>query len=322
VLGVLAITVCVLVVVVFFWFQRYIVHTPEGVRLDVPFLRGILAEIPEWPEEPDYPPEDDSAEVMGPGYQPPEEAEPTDFRSLWITGADLETVPDWEMALAGFHVDGILVAMSDATGQLQWHSQVPLAISYGLRSEETPDLSAMGDEVHRAALLFGFQNRLLAERNPPLALRDGWVDPDDPEVRRYVAELARELGQLGFDEIVLADWAYPPGGRGDAAVIIEFLRYLARALAAMGVELSILTQEADWWYDLQGETPIYRPEFGALMDVVSRFYCLLEPETAMDPDRIDGLQAVARSVLGRGYYRFVPVGAGSGPEEGNWVVLQ
>ena len=28
----------VLAVVIFFWFQSYIVYTPEGVRLDIPFL--------------------------------------------------------------------------------------------------------------------------------------------------------------------------------------------------------------------------------------------------------------------------------------------
>ncbi|NLL38111.1 MAG: hypothetical protein GX254_00785 [Clostridiales bacterium] len=28
----------VFAVVVFFWFQSYIVYTPEGIRLDIPFL--------------------------------------------------------------------------------------------------------------------------------------------------------------------------------------------------------------------------------------------------------------------------------------------
>lgn len=36
----------VLAIVVFFWFQQYIVYTSEGVRLDIPFLdRGEITQI-------------------------------------------------------------------------------------------------------------------------------------------------------------------------------------------------------------------------------------------------------------------------------------
>ena len=36
----------VLALVIFFWFQQYIVYTSEGVRLDIPFLdRGEITQI-------------------------------------------------------------------------------------------------------------------------------------------------------------------------------------------------------------------------------------------------------------------------------------
>lgn len=41
-----AAAIMLLFAIVFVWFQRYIVYTPDGIRLDVPFLRGILDEIP------------------------------------------------------------------------------------------------------------------------------------------------------------------------------------------------------------------------------------------------------------------------------------
>ena len=37
--------VILLFVMAFFWFQRYIVYTPDGIRLDIPFWRDILDEI-------------------------------------------------------------------------------------------------------------------------------------------------------------------------------------------------------------------------------------------------------------------------------------
>jgi hypothetical protein len=44
----LVLSAVLLAVVVFFWFQSYIVYTPDGVRLDIPFLnRGEVTQITE-----------------------------------------------------------------------------------------------------------------------------------------------------------------------------------------------------------------------------------------------------------------------------------
>ena len=39
-----------------------------------------------------------------------------------------------------------------------------------------------------------------------------WVDPTNETVRNYLKDVARELAELGFDEIVLASAAYPTEG--------------------------------------------------------------------------------------------------------------
>ena len=324
VLGAAVLTIAILLVVVFFWFQSYIVYTPEGIRLDIPFLRGILDEIPENAQEepfPVLPPEapGDPAEPVRPGETEP----PPSIRSVLFTGEALATIPDWDLTLAGFRADAILVAMNDETGLLWWESAVEMARSYALSGEGNPGpiLEAMDPEVWRSALLVGFQNELMASRNPPLALAaEGWLDPRDVEVRDYVMDLALELGRLGFDEIVLADFTFPPDYPETAdAVIISFLRDLASALGTLDVRLSVMTHELDW-YDPEDTAHFFRPGLFQLAEIVFRFYCVIEPTTLADEERYAALMAAVQSILGGGAYRFVPVGPGGGPEEGNWVV--
>jgi hypothetical protein len=50
VLGVLLAVVILLSVVIFFGFQKYIVYTPDGVRLEIPFLQKYGPEAAQTPE--------------------------------------------------------------------------------------------------------------------------------------------------------------------------------------------------------------------------------------------------------------------------------
>jgi len=165
----------------------------------------------------------------------------------------------------------------------------------------------------------------MASRNPPVALYgvEGWLDPRNAEMRAYIIDLALELGRLGFDEIVLQDFVFPWSYRDEAedAVILAFLRDMAAALGRIDVTLSVMTREADWWYHPYGEAPLVRTEMAQFSNIISRFYCLLEPETVVDEARLGALLAAAEAVLGEAAaHRFVPAGAGSGPEKGNWLV--
>lgn len=326
--GVAVLATALLLVVVFFWFQSYIVHTPDGIRLDIPFLRGILDDIPDYAQDEPFPFEPpisiEPIAPIEPGETPPEIDLPP-FRSVVVSGADLETMPDPNLTLEGFRADAILVALNDETGQLWWASGVDLATSYALNGEGdlAPLLDSLDPEFGRSALLFGFHNELMAQRNPPVSLDGvaGWLDPRDVTMRDYLMDLMLELARLGFDEIVLADFTFPPDYPSPAdGVILDFLRDLVSALGTRDVTLSVLTREADW-YDFEDEaTPFFRPGLFQLADIVHRFYCVLELETIADPDRHAALMAAVQSVLGSGTHRFVPIGQGGGPEEGNWAV--
>jgi len=320
-LGITAVCVALLVVILFFRLQRYIVHTPDGVRLDIPLLHGILYEIPEPIEETPEP--DDGLESELPTSLP-EPGEPTPpVRSAFLSRRALDEMVDWDMALGGLQIDRLLVPLNDTTGQLQWASEVEKADLFLLNGDTTVDDTFEGVSflIRRSALLHVFYNQLLTQRNAELALTEGWLNPTDPEVQAYFIELALELGNRGFDEIVLLDFGFPANYEGqDDEVVLGFLRNLAGALGEIDVALSILTRESDWYHP-DGDTTILRPGLEALSGTVYRFYCLLEPDTALDEERFDALMAAVQAMLGTETHRFVPAAPGFGPGEGNWMTV-
>jgi len=322
-LGILALVAAVLFIVVFFWFQNFIVYTPDGIRLDIPFLRDILDDIPEDASPyPILPPEETSPPIPGdPDEEPEVPIQVEDFRTVLLQGADLPNVL-WELALAGF--DGVLVAMNDSSGMLWWDTEVSYARSFELAGtgDPAPYLEQMGEDTRRSALLYGFQNSLLASRNPPIALTDSFLDPANVTVQSYLIDLSLELVRLGFNEIVLTGFTFPPdyqGGETDQ-LLLDFFTSFANVLRIAGASLSIMTSEADW-IDAYGDPITFHPSFTSLTPIVDRFYCLLNPETTLDSPEFAALLSAVEATLGHEAHRFVPGASGVRPDAGNWIVI-
>ena len=132
-------------------------------------------------------------------------------------------------------VDGnaLMLEMKPRSGQLVWHSNASLAISYGLYTDSDfsnalpsliPALKTQenGKEVYLVAQISCFIDELLATRSTQYALRTEsgfnysdengtWLDPYNSEVRNYIIALVRELFDMGFDEVALADVMHPVG---------------------------------------------------------------------------------------------------------------
>lgn len=75
-----------------------------------------------------------------------------------------------------------------------------------------------------------------------------WLDPGKPAARQYLCDLARELAEMGFDEILLTDVSYPTEGKLDKIYygetmksqnIMTFLEEMRDALEAYDVTLSV-----------------------------------------------------------------------------------
>lgn len=323
VLGILALVAAIAFVVVFFWFQNFIVYTPDGIRLDIPFWRDILDEIPEdaTSEPIPLPVASPPPIPSDPGDEPEAPIQVEDFRTVFLSGADLPHIL-WELALADF--DGVLVAMNDSSGRLWWDTDVVYAHSFELAGtgDPVPYLEQMGEDTRRSALLYGFQNSLMATRNPPIALTDDFLDPETIYARDYLTDLALELVRLGFNEIVLTGFAYPPDYQSAETdqLLLDFFTSLANILRISGASLSIMTAEADW-VDAYGDPVLFHPSFANLVPIVDRFYCLLRPETTPDSPEFAALQAAVEAALGQEIHRFVPGAPGSRPDEGNWIVI-
>ena len=130
-------------------------------------------------------------------------------------------------------VDGnaLMLEMKPRSGQLLWNSQTPVAVSYGLSTDTdfSNSLPALipalkqredGKEIYMVAQISCFIDEMLANRSNQYALRSAagfnytdengtWLDPYNPELRNYIVGLIRELYDMGFDEVALADVMHP-----------------------------------------------------------------------------------------------------------------
>ena len=322
-LGIVIVALALLLIVVFFWFQSYIVHTTDGIRLDVPFLRGITAEIPaasiiQTPE----PTETAPPTPIGPAeVWPAAPIAPDYIRGVWIAPGQVAAIPDLSLTLEGFAANTVLFPMTAADGMLWWDSEVELARSYMLQGLGNPSafLDEFEQNVTAAAVLHAFQNGYMAERNLPATRAEGWLDPQNEEIQRYLTDLVLELAALGFDEVILTALLPPTALReeGDQAAIYAFLTQLAAQFGREGMRLGILTTEATW-RALYADT-VDGLDYRELLDVIDRFYLELSDETLADRARFDELEAELGVLLGEvGMRKLIPLGGANHFSE-NWI---
>ena len=165
----------------------------------------------------------------------------------------------------------VILDGKDMSGNLSYPSRVNLAEEIGADSRPvTRDLAKMIHYLHERGIHVGvrlvlFYDQLLAEQKPDLALRDGvtgnlllengisaWVDPSHPLVQDYNLAIAKELAEMGVDEIQFDYIRFPTqenvqyGEVGPSEetvprykIISDFLARARRELATHQVLLSI-----------------------------------------------------------------------------------
>ena len=114
----------------------------------------------------------------------------------------------------------VILDGKDMTGNLSYPSRVDLASEIGANGRPvTRDLAKLIHYLHKRNIHVGvrlvlFYDPLLAEKRPELALRStatgnpimekgkvAWVDPAQPAVQDYNLAVAKELAEMGVDEI-------------------------------------------------------------------------------------------------------------------------
>jgi hypothetical protein len=174
-----------------------------------------------------------------------------------------------ELAAAGGNT--VILDGKDMSGKLSYPSRVDLAEEIGADAKPvTRDLAKLIHYLHERGIHVGvrlvlFYDELLAEQRSELALRDGisgnplmedgrraWVDPSHPVVQEYNLDIARELAEMGVDEIQFDYIRFPTkenveygesGLDGQEVprykIITDFLARARSELAAHQVLLSI-----------------------------------------------------------------------------------
>lgn len=126
-------------------------------------------------------------------------------------------------------LNGIMLDLKDETGTVLFDSEVPLAAGV---SEPVVDLPAVAGELGEAGIyligrIVAFQDPRAAAARPDIAVTDPstggpftrngqtFLDPTDPDARRYALSLAEEACVAGVDEIQF-DYVRYPDDFGDA----------------------------------------------------------------------------------------------------------
>ena len=217
--------------VTFYGLQKYAVINKDSVSIELPILADKNAvfdsqghEIKSFDpvnvsvvlEEPDY---SGIEAVAGEKVKP--------MRAIFVPYTDLNHDKLQEYVGRLNQGNALLLEMKPRSGQLMWESQAEMAVNYGISvpSETTAavrDFLAEMEEkdIYLAAQISCCIDNLLHTRTSAYTIKNEvgmnyqdekglWLDAYNEAVRKYAAQMAQELFDMGFDEVVLADVAHP-----------------------------------------------------------------------------------------------------------------
>lgn len=230
----IALGVIMLIVVLFYGMQKYAVITKDGVAVELPILtRGQTTVDSSGNEVKDF--EQVETELV---YDEPDYSyikamagdDVPEIRAIFVPYTDLtkEKLNEYTARLS--RGNALVLEMKPRSGNLMWDSQADMALGYGLTvsNDQTAQMPALIAELKEknkdkyfAAQISCCIDELFASRSTTVTLRRAdnngnviddkgtWLDPYNMNVRNYIVQLAEELYDMGFDEVILADVAHP-----------------------------------------------------------------------------------------------------------------
>lgn len=342
VLAVILVAACGFLVV-----QRYISYSYDGgMYLELPLLGRIDLPVPPRAETPDAPPQDEEPQepvvnlvIDEPDPLPePEEPEPPvetygprqllELTALPADGAGLTA------ALSAAGANGFVYRVRDDTGLVHYASTSALqkavaadgpaaGVLSSLCAVEGTVAVARFNALHDSYFAFAnMKEAAICQRNGYVWYDNRsyhWLDPAKELARSYVISLAMECAQLGFDEILLEDFAYPTDGKlqkidysgnaiGKSEALVQLLEQLRSALEPYGTRLSLLVTE-----DLlqTGSNADSGQDLAALLPLVDAVYV-----PTADPASAQALLSAAAA--GGTAPALVPITAAA--VEGSWCI--
>ncbi|MGE4352804.1 MAG: putative glycoside hydrolase [Oscillospiraceae bacterium] len=317
----------ILFLVLFYGLQRYIVYGQDGVYLD--FNQNQTEQVgKDVPgdvsvdivyDDPDY---SDIQTTAGQDLEP--------IKALYLSSdaVTAENLADIQTQLAARGANALVLEMKNPKGVLSWYSSVPLAVSYGTNgtADLSESISKLKDSgIYLVARISCCVDEYMALRNSPVALATSegrvysddngmWLDPSNSDVQNYVIDLSDELIDLGFDEILLANFAHPTDSDGTSlsysqqssvsltpkVIISSFALSVREAVEAKGGKLSVLCDANSFRNGLADQTGQDPDVFGKVFD---RYYWTTDA-SVLTSDMAIAAQSIPQDSLSA---RFVPI---------------
>lgn len=338
----------IIVVVLFYSLQKYIVYDNDGLSLVLPFMETAVP--------------DDGQNVTKGGQKAAYGAQAelvieratfdeiktdagngiSEIKALFVPARRVNPA-DLAAAAAdtgSSGADALVLEMKPAGGQLAWASATQYANSFGTSGTEdlSETISAIKEQgIYLVAQLSCFADELMATRNSPIALKstDGdayadargkyWLDPYNNKVRQYIIELMLELEALGFDEILLADFQHPEQSDGivysqvmtaerdTTACISNNALKITEYFEESSLRVSVLYDSAA----AAGESQNSGQDAAVFFGVFDRLYCEATAESLSDCS--DALRPHMKS--GDFSLRFVPI-MSAAANTASWVITE
>ena len=278
-----------LIVVLFYGMQKYAVITKDDVRIVPPILKQEQGEETEGTEErgeletataeivfdePDY----SSVEPRtGSGLQP--------LRAIFVKADEMYPEKIEEYAARLNVGNALVLEMKPRSGAMKWDSKAWAATNFSLAGDPlSGEMRALLDRlrtpneikpegVYLVAQISICRDELYGSRSTVVTLRNDagfnytdeggiWLDAYSLDLRDYTVSMVRELYDMGFDEVVLADVAHPVLPEGTT---VQYSRRMTTPPSAVNAVCGFALSVADELKDRKGKLSIYVDSQSALV---------------------------------------------------------
>ncbi len=278
-----------LIVVLFYGMQKYAVITKDSVRIVPPILQqaepGETGSVSERGEL-----ETTTAEIVfderdyskveartGSGLE--------QVRAIFVKADEITPAKIEEYAARLVVGNALVLEMKPQTGILKWDCKAWSAQAFSLAGDPlSPEMRALitrlktpgeikEDGVYLVAQISICRDELYGSRSTVVTLRDKdgfnykdegglWLDAYSMDLRDYTVGMVRELYDMGFDEVVLADVAHPVTEEG---VTLQYCRDMSTPPSAVNAVCGFALAVADELRDREGKLSIYVDSQSALI---------------------------------------------------------
>ena len=226
-LGLLAV-----VLVLFYGMQKYAVISKDGVTVEMPMLSdgGNVTVDAQGHTVRSFDPVSVPVQFEAPDYSYVKPADGTNLpqvRAIFIPSENINANKIIEYAARLVAGNALVLEMKPRSGICLWDTHTQMAEKYSLNmptdiTASIPEIISQLKEkdIYLVAQISCCIDELLPTRTTAYCIHtelglnytDGlgtWLDAYNLELRTWIAEMAQELYDLGFDEVVLADVAHP-----------------------------------------------------------------------------------------------------------------